>query len=676
MPFQKIKLLPGVNTQQTPTLNQTKLAASQCIRFYNGLVQKRGGWVAINSQTFSGAALDLHGWADIGGNAYLGVGTNKLLYALNGSTLFDISPVLATTNPAVSFSTSSGTPTVSIVDAGAVFPGGNAHLSYWFSLTTHVSVGGLVLYGDYQIQSINAPTNTMTITAAANATANVTHGGAVAAYSTTNTSETVQVTLDNHNLNTSSTYVAGVPTTVGGITISGPYLVSNVIDANNFQITTSTPATSTAGPVSENSGNAQIEYLVAADFFVNSLAPEWSLDNFGQDLIGCPRNGPIYYWQPPITLPMSRASAVSISAPTANAGILMMSQAQIIVAFGSQAGSTQEPLLVRWCDAGDFTDWTPSATNQAGSYMIPQGSYIVGGVSVGLNMVLFTDIGATIVSYLSFPLVFGFQSIATGCGLIGQHAVGAIGSRLFWLAGPNQIGGSNQTSSGFFQMTLGASAPVPVECECWDILVDNADFAQVTAFNMGVNELFNEFELLFPLKSSSPFYVANSVMFGSLKYNFVENAWDYTISAQLQRRAWEKVSPMGNPIGADIAGFLQQHEIGFDANGSAMNWMWQTGDFDVLEGEEFIFNDWMIPDMNTNQGANPPTVAFVVTGKQAPTDAGYNTGAMNWTPSTLFLAPYAVRGRQFNVKASGSDLGTFARIGAIRMRVARDGRGG
>lgn len=48
-------------------------------------------------------------------------------------------------------------------------------------------------------------------------------------------------------------------------------------------------------------------------------------------------------------------------------------------------------MLVARLDSGDNTDWRASTTNQAGTYRLPRGSYIVGAVSRPLVILLWTQ---------------------------------------------------------------------------------------------------------------------------------------------------------------------------------------------------------------------------------------------------------------------------------------------
>ena len=425
MAFRTIRLKPGVNLELAPTLNTFQLAASNLVRFYADTVQKLGGWARLTSQTFIGICRGLHGWADIAGNPYLGIGTEQRLQVYLGGAIIDITPVAQTDNPAPSFTTQAGSLNVTIADGGYT-PNPND----WVNLTTHVAVDGIVLFGYYQVQSTGSGTFVVLATMAAQS--GVSAGGAVATYTTTNGQSTVNVTLATHGLLVNGTYTAGVSTTVATVVISGSYSVASVISSSQFTITAAGTANAST-TASENGGNAQIKYLLpSGNAFLTSAGGwgagawgagpwgvgggttvyvpgrQWSLDHFGQYLIASPLGGKIYFWTPPNAVP---AVVVDASAPTASNFVFVMPQAEIILALGAEVSGTQQPLLVRWCDAGDLTDWTVSAVNQAGSYSIPTGSALVAGAALGLGAMLWTDIGAWSVQYIGFPLVFSFNAI-------------------------------------------------------------------------------------------------------------------------------------------------------------------------------------------------------------------------------------------------------------------------
>ena len=142
-------------------------------------------------------------------------------------------------------------------------------------------------------------------------------------------------------------------------------------------------------------------------------APDWTLDNWGQDIIACPKNGSIYYWAPNGSY--VNASPV-MGAPQYNTGIFVSARYQILVAFGSTPlangiGVNQDPLFVRWCDQGNFFSWTPTVTNQAGGQRLYSGSRVIAGYGGPMTDLLWTDTDLWSMNYLGPPFVFGFNKI-------------------------------------------------------------------------------------------------------------------------------------------------------------------------------------------------------------------------------------------------------------------------
>lgn len=156
----------------------------------------------------------------------------------------------APVNLTPAFSTTSSSPTVTVT-----FANNGLSVGEYCSIIIPVSVGGLILYGFYQVVSVTS-VNTFTITASANATSS-TSGGAVPVFTTTATSATVSVNLPNHGYLAGQTFSVQIATAVGGITLFGDYTIAGITDANNFTITASYAAGSSA-TAAENGGQCQI----------------------------------------------------------------------------------------------------------------------------------------------------------------------------------------------------------------------------------------------------------------------------------------------------------------------------------------------------------------------------------------------------------------------------------
>ena len=118
-----LKLIPGVDTVKTPNLNEAALSTTNLIRFMPdrtnlGLVQKLGRWVAYYNSPLTSTIRALKGYADLNAVNHLAIGAESELALLTNGNLQDITPRTLTDNVAVNFSTTIGSYTVTVVDAG------------------------------------------------------------------------------------------------------------------------------------------------------------------------------------------------------------------------------------------------------------------------------------------------------------------------------------------------------------------------------------------------------------------------------------------------------------------------------------------------------------------------------------------------------------------------------
>jgi hypothetical protein len=374
-------------------------------------------------------------------------------------------------------------------------------------------------------------------------------------------------------------------------------------------------------------------------------------------LLASPTNGAIYSWDPPFT-GLSDPATVVGTAPEFSWSIFVIGQLQILVSLGAESGGTQYPNLARWSDVGDYTDFTPSATNEAGSLQIPTGSNIIAGIAVGLGALIWTDIDLWSMTYEGLPFVFGFNRVGANCECMSRRSPAVIGNAVMW-----------PSIRGFFRYDNSGVNFFP--CPVWDFLFSNIDYSQLEQVFSAVNTPFNEASWFFPFSTSSAYYSA-STAYGYVKFNAQDGVWDYGVSAQLQRTAWVDHPGAGeSPVGADTAGLLQQHEVSPDADGQPLMWSATTGYQDIQQGDEFGFIDWWIPDFVATPQTATINVAFQTT--DYPGDPPVTYGPYPFTPTTEFLTP-GLRGRQMAITISGSDAGSSVRLGASRVRISADGK--
>lgn len=605
------------------------------------------------------------------------LGGGGTLQVIESGGANDITPQKTTVNVAVSVSTTSGSNVVTITDTGR-----NADDYDVVDIQTQISVGGLVLFGQYQTSNPGGSANTYTILATnvlgepQYATATVTTSGSVAEYDTTNGSNFVDVTLANHGYFVGSTYTALVATSLGGVTLYGNYIVIEITSSSVFVISASTAATATTSAF-QNSSNAHYVYYnglgpipAGSGYGIGGYgeggygtgtaptagtgtpinATDWTLDNWGEVLISSPVNGPIYKWSPTSG---DQTALIIPNAPSVNDGCFVAMPQRQIIAWGSTFTGVKDPLLIRWCDVNDYDQWIGLITNQAGSYRIPKGSRVVQCIQGPQQGLVWTDLAIWSMQYAGPPYVYQFNELGTGCGLIGRRAAAPLGGVVYWMG-----------QSQFYR--LAGSGVEPIACPVWDVIFQDLDENNLDKIRVAPNSRFGEITWYYPTMSNGG-EVSHYV-----KFNTILNQWDFGV---LSRTAWINESVLGPPIGAAPNTYIYQHETSPDADGTAMVSSFQTGYFVLTEADVKMFVDQVWPDMKWGyyggvQNANVLLTFFVA---DYPGDTPITYGPFNLTEATKFITP-RFRGRLVSIKIESSDIGSWWRLGNIRYRFQPDGK--
>jgi len=691
MPWAAVTLRPGVDTVKTLSLNEAGVSASQLIRYRDGLIETYGGWANWAGFTINSTIRDLHPWQDINGVQHLGAAATQSWNALtvnsSNSTITNqvITPQTTTTNPTPNFSVTASSNVVTVVDANA-----NASKNNTVFFNTPVSVGSILLNGAYPITTVLS-TGSYTITAAVNSSFSVASSGILPKFAISSGSQTVTVTMPFNGYSVIpglfEQFIA--PTTVGTSIpsiIQGKYQVASIIDSTNFTINLSVQASTTA-TATMNSSLAQLVYYVTQGAPASGLGfgggafggsggtttgfggttggisvvggtpittTDWTQDNWGEIILGCPKDGPVYAWAPDFGF--TNAQVVN-QAPFFNGGLFVAMPQQILVLWRScQASGVQDPLIVRWSNQGDYTNWTVSNQTTAGSFHIPTGSYIVGGIQCPSFALISTDIDVWNMNYVGGTVIFNFTRIGSGCGWISSHACGILGGNPFWMANNN-----------FF--TLGANGVAPMPCPIWDQVFQNISTnpAYVAKIRVAVNSIFNEIAWFYPSAMST----GENDSYAKVRIIGNEYEWDY---GTLNRTAWTDVSIVGNPIGADSTGQIYQHEEGTSITGTGLP-TFQSGYWAITEGEDIPFIDLVIPDFiwGLKSGSQNASINITFYGVNYPGDTPTVYGPYTVTQATEYIN-VRIRNRLMSVLVQSNANSEFWRLGRIRFRFAASGR--
>ena len=420
--------------------------------------------------------------------------------------------------------------------------------------------------------------------------------------------------------------LSGTPT-LGVGTNSGLYVYQGTA------LESVTPSGFTAGPVNSDGG-------------VNALV--WSIDNWGENMVCCPRGGALSQWVN--ATGYGTPAQTLTNAPLYNNSILTGLPERHLISFGCETGGVLDPMLVRWSDTENNTIWTATANNAAGSLRLAGGNQIMSAAEAPGEILVWTDAVLFAMRFEGYPYIYGFYQLGAGCGLVAPHAAIVINGVAFWMS-----------YDGFLSYN---GTVVPLHCDVWDAVFRNINTAQQWKTFAFSNISFTEV--------GWAYCSTNSTEIDSVAvYDTVGNTWWLGSWAgyPASRTAWEDITVFPNPIAAGTDGQLYSHESGQTANGAALGDYVQSGFLDIVDGEDFAFLDQLIPDFGEQTGS----VAVEISSQYFPNGPTTTLGPFNVAATTPYLSP-RLRGRQVAFRFSSVGVGTFYRLGAVRARITPDGR--
>ena len=428
MPLKKILFRPGVNRENTRYASEALGSVnfgvnvvggwyeSDKVRFRAGTPEKIGGWQRISGNTFLGICRSIWNWVTLAGLNLLGLGTNLKFYIENGGAYYDITPIRRGVVLNGPFTTN-GTTTVTVTD--------NSHgcvTGDFVTFSNASTVSGLDLNGEYQVTVTG--TNTYTITASSAASGSTSGGGGsyVNALYQVNVGPEYQIPLVGWGAGAWSAGTWGV----GGTSSStlriwsqanfgqdlvygyrgGPMYYWNAytgLEKVTASITQANPGVLTAtiaffngmavqltssGRLPTNLSPGTTYYVINASGSTCNLAttPGGTAINTS----GAIASGTAYVI--PNGIPVSQLNG-ALSVPLYQNVIFISDTSRFVFCMGTNdyGSSTLDPMLIRWSDQESVTDWSPAATNQAGSIRLSHGSEIVAAVQTRQEILVFTD---------------------------------------------------------------------------------------------------------------------------------------------------------------------------------------------------------------------------------------------------------------------------------------------
>lgn len=614
MTLKKLTLKPGVNRENTRYTNENGWYVSDKVRFRQGTPEKIGGWARISDETFQGVCRALFNWATLSGAVYLAVGTNLKYYVEYSSIYYDITPLRKTSTVVDPFTTVDTETAVNVYDVA-----NGASVGDFVTFSGATAVGGLTLNGEYRIVSIVDADN-YTITAASAATSSATGGG----------------------------------------TVTMKYQIS--------------PGNEFAQPYQGWGAGGWGDGTWGVGTTSTQPMRLWSQANFGEDLIFAPYKGAIYYWSVGggLTAPAVLLSSLSgaSNVPIIQNCILVSDVSRFVIAFGCNelGGFLQDPMLIRWSDQEDATNWTPAATNQAGFLRLSTGSSIITALQARQEILVWTDSAVYSMQYVGAPVVWGAQLLSSNISIAGQNAVAYASGKAYWM--------------GLDKFYVYDGTVKTLDCDLRRYVFNDLNHDQYPQFFAGTNEGFSEVWWFYCSQNS--LYIDRYVV-----YNYAENVWYYGTMA---RTAWVDTGLVTNPQAATYNGKVVYQEYGVDDNENMVTQpitaYIESAEFDIDDGDKFGFVYRVLPDVTFDGSTteNPSATLTLIpmqnsgSGYNSPTSVGGSDNATITRTATVPIEKFTgqvfirVRGRQMILRMESTGIGVTWQLGSPRIDIRQDGR--
>jgi len=616
---------PGVFRNGTQYQVKGRWFDSNLVRWKDGRLKPIGGWSRAITSGLTGIGRAMFSWRDNSGDKWLAIGTSSNLYiftSLSGSAA-DITPS--------GFVTGNDTAEPGNGFGAGVFNGSGVVKTLTASdISATQSTDKFTTAGSVDFTEYFAVGDEIQASGFSNAANNKTYN-------------------DSHRV----TAVTATELTLGAENGSSSYGGSTLADESAGASITLSRA--------RRFGN---ENVSTTSLVIG--ASSWVFDVFGQQLIAMSTSdGKIYYWDPSVTDPTGTDAAVVSNAPTSNSAV-MVSKERHVFALG--AGG--DPRKVQFSDQEDKNTWTPTATNQAGSFNLETQGQILAGKTVGSRILVWTTTDCHAIDHVGPPFVYGRQKIGDACGAISNRSMAVVGDQAFWM------------SQGGFFTYQGSVQPLP--CTVSDYVFSDMNSVQNSKIYASVNSAF--FEITWWYSSGSATEIDRYATF-----NYQEGWWSI---GKLTRTAWEDAGVFDDPIAIADDNIIYSHEQAASTSSRSTNSVATTlaelSDFDreLVSGGATSDIGLCFAEtgaMEVGDGENLTNITQLIT-DQTSGDAGlrfkfktrFNPNSTETESSALEVASDGytdcrILGRQFAYRVeSGFDQSW--EIGTIRADVSAGGR--
>jgi len=333
----------------------------------------------------------------------------------------------------------------------------------------------------------------------------------------------------------------------------------------------------------------------------------------------------------------------------------------------TDANTAFDPMLVRWSDQENVYEWVPAITNQSGEFRLSNGSYIVSSDTTRQETLIWTDSALYSAQYLGPPFVWGFTMLASNISVISPNAMITANNITYWM--------------GIDKFYIYSGRTETLQCALRQYIFSDINKDQGYQVFAGTNEGYNEIWWFYCSGQSTT--INKYVVF-----NYAENIWYY---GSLARTAWLDSSLREYPMATNYENRIIYQELGTDdVEGEfpvAVTAFIQSADFDIGDGDKFVFVWRMLPDINfTGSNVDKPSVTMTLKPRRnagapySPADTPTIASKDNYTGGRQYniqefdgQVNTRLRGRQMALRVESTGLGVAWQLGDIRIDVKPDG---
>ena len=606
----KIKLKQCLHRESTQYEEEGNWYDGDRVRFRAGKPENMRGYETKVSTTFDGNGRDLITYKSANSKKRAVFGTPDKLYEHDGDRIVDITPITTAVTLTNCFGTSSGTTRVCCSDAAH-----GRSVGDYVAFTSSAAFNNVSLQGNtYQIVSVDsAAVFTISVTDAANATG----------------SDVGSATF-NYLIPTGNSIAVG-GTGYGAAAYQATVCAS---DTRAWNQAASADATDIVFDITQ-----------------------WSLDNWGNDVVANRSGSNIFYFDSDASTVPVRATSITTSPISVNSIVVSPNDRHLICLGANEYSATAtvsgtfNPMLVRWSDQDDRTNWVPSVSSTSGEVVLTDGTKIVGGVRSRTAINIWTDNSLWLMQFAGPPFTFKFTQAGTNCGMIAQHAAVDYNGITYWMGYDN-----------FYKYDGSVRA---LDCTVRKYIFDRLNIKYKDKVFAGINSEFKEIIWLYASDESGITDCDSYVIFSPENNYWTYGTGIFTTYADQQ--------VFGNTITTGVSSnesrlYNNEPPDYFTANNNTITSFIESADFDIDDGNKILFMNKLIPDFDLSTGK----LKVKIITKKYPESSASTTKEFEVTQLTDKVN-FRARGRQAKIRVSCSSQNASWQWGSVRLGFQGDG---